>query len=326
MNWQHETWRKLYVREEGSFASLSWTARALGGNLLKYCDRQGRIFPAAGEDIRDSICFRIGANRGERRLVRPAIDELLKDGYLVAGERGSVRIRNFARGQGLGEPSTNEPPIDHEPATNRERTDNEAATNRTRTCNEGRVNSARSLRSPSVVPSVPFRSVPAVPSEETNPPRGTEGAGALLQLFSRIRRQVKPDCFDWNPTGQGVWQAAEQTSDFLDAHPEAHEHVAETMRRVLKAAKDKHDTNGPNVLFGRWAANFTHLCEQLKGVAADPTAAAPCAFHAGGANTGRLPRKDLVSLACPECKHVQARASPRPASEPSSAGDLFAGR
>src|SRR5688572_15409726 len=99
MNWRNETWRKLYIREEGSFASLSYSARSLAAVLLKHCDSTGRLYARRGEDIRDAICFRVGANRGERRFVRPAVDELLSDGYLVAQE-GYVRIRNFTRVQG----------------------------------------------------------------------------------------------------------------------------------------------------------------------------------------------------------------------------------
>src|SRR6185295_11060351 len=102
MNWRHETWRRLYVREQGSFAALSYSARTLAGQLLKHCDDRGRIYPRRGEAIADSICFRERASRTERRLIKAAVAELLDDGYLVPDGTG-VRIRNFARGQGHGQ-------------------------------------------------------------------------------------------------------------------------------------------------------------------------------------------------------------------------------
>lgn len=51
----------------------------------------------------------------------------------------------------------------------------------------------------------------------------------------------------------------------------------------------------------------------------------PCDFHAGGSNQGSLPRKEYQKPGtCAECRHLQARASPRAASEPSSMRDLVA--
>lgn len=271
MNWRHETWRKLYVREQGSFASLSYSARALAAMLLKLVDDRGRLVTREGEDVAAAVCFRMRASRTERRLIRAAIDELLEDGYLVPDGRG-VRIRNFSKVHGedvaIEPPSvhdrdgTDARPV-HEPVVIVSPSVHEPVAISARPSREDRVNSAKPIRSPSVVPS--FRSVPEVPARE-DPPRGDEGASSLLQLFCRIRKQVSPDCFDWNATGQGVWAAAEQTSEYLEAHPEAHEDVAETMRRVVKDARDKRDTNGPNVLFGRWASKFTELREELHGV------------------------------------------------------------
>ena len=91
-------WRKLYVREEGSFAALSGMARVIAAYLLKMCDEDGRIFMRPDEAPARAIGLRIGADISFRRLIGPAIDELLADGYLVK-EPGCVRVRNFANVQ-----------------------------------------------------------------------------------------------------------------------------------------------------------------------------------------------------------------------------------
>jgi uncharacterized protein YdaU (DUF1376 family) len=51
----------------------------------------------------------------------------------------------------------------------------------------------------------------------------------------------------------------------------------------------------------------------------------PCDFHAGGANQGKPAVKAYQKPGtCAECRHLQARASPRAAAEPSSMRDLVA--
>ncbi len=176
MNWDHETWRRLYVREEGSFAALPYTARALAGYLLKICDARGRIFPAHGEDIRDSICFRLGMSRSERRLNRPAIDQLLEDGYLVAGERGSVRIKNLARANPDVEDASTEHRPSVEPDSTVHRTGLEPDSNVSRTCIEECVKSAESLTPPE------------------NPPVPADPVGArAFQISSSLLLPSEPD-------------------------------------------------------------------------------------------------------------------------------------
>lgn len=104
MNWKHETWRKLYVREEGSFAGLSYSARALAAMLLKLADDDGMIYARQGDqEVVSSICARLGADQSERRIIRRALMELVVNGYLIPHEEGSkpsVRIRNFTDVQG----------------------------------------------------------------------------------------------------------------------------------------------------------------------------------------------------------------------------------
>jgi hypothetical protein len=97
IRWYHEKWRKLYVREEGSFAALPLFARALGGQLLKLADEQGRI-RLGGRDAVSAVAFQSGADLSDRRLLRKLLPMLIHDGYLVE-EPGVLRIRNFVPAQ-----------------------------------------------------------------------------------------------------------------------------------------------------------------------------------------------------------------------------------
>lgn len=178
MNWTYETWRKLYVRETGEFASLSWMARAVAAMLLKYVDDRGRIFPRAGEAVEDAICERMGAGRGERRMIKPAIAELLRDGHLVkVGTH--MRIKNFAQAQGrsigadvvandqrtLHDDATTTPPPSNDSGATTSRPWNDRGTTVQRPCNEESHKCASSFSSHHDVPSVP--SGPSVPTPES---------------------------------------------------------------------------------------------------------------------------------------------------------------
>lgn len=197
MNWRHETWRKLYIREEGSFAALSYSARAAAAMLLKICDEQGRIYSRHGEEILDAICFRFGADRGERRMVKKGIDELVADEHLVIG-LGWVRIRNFRRAQGHPDE------VGPEVAATMLRSGRDDVANDTRPCSdddatgspscsddvangarprtEDCVNDAELLKAGGTVPSVPSEGF--LPSDGTPPtrdPSSTEVAAPAAQ-------------------------------------------------------------------------------------------------------------------------------------------------
>lgn len=92
-------WVKLYQREEGSFALLSITARAVAALLLKHVDHIGCI-DVGGRSLIDALAIRMGATGiPDRRLLKSAIPELLKDGYIVATATG-IRVRNYCTIQG----------------------------------------------------------------------------------------------------------------------------------------------------------------------------------------------------------------------------------
>lgn len=145
MKYKHATWLKLYRDEEGAFARLPFTARAYAKQLLLLCDDAGRIDVGEGEDhvklLVDTAGFRMGATRGDRRMMAMMFPLLFEEQYLVRRGRFVV-VRNFVAAQRrwsddddattASRPSdddaTTEQPTGDEAATKRERPSNEAAT------------------------------------------------------------------------------------------------------------------------------------------------------------------------------------------------------
>lgn len=95
MKWKYETWRKLYVKEEGAFAQLPLFARALAVEPLKICDDQGRIH-LGGKEPGEAIAFTLGATQGDRRLLRIHIRLLPQEGYLTKSN-GCLIVADFTR-------------------------------------------------------------------------------------------------------------------------------------------------------------------------------------------------------------------------------------
>lgn len=97
MDWSRERYRKLYIREIGSFQQLPLYARALAGELLKIADDDGKI-ALGGKSPAEAIAFAVGANKQDRALLRIHVPMLLKDRYIVQ-EDDAIRIRNFTAAQ-----------------------------------------------------------------------------------------------------------------------------------------------------------------------------------------------------------------------------------
>lgn len=98
MKWEHETWRKLYVRVTAQWLALPLSARGLADELLKYADDEGVIL--LGNDAADTAVARLcGAHAHERKRVKNDLKALLDDGFLVP-ELGALRIRNMTSAQG----------------------------------------------------------------------------------------------------------------------------------------------------------------------------------------------------------------------------------
>lgn len=94
----HWQWRKLFTREQGTFALLPLYVRALGAELLKFCDDDGRI-PLGGMAPWAAVARVAGATASDRRLLKKHIKMLLDDGYLVL-ESDHLVIRNMPVAQG----------------------------------------------------------------------------------------------------------------------------------------------------------------------------------------------------------------------------------
>jgi hypothetical protein len=148
MNWRREKWLKLYQREEGTFAALPLVTRAIAGQLMKYADEIGCI-DTGGRSLVETIAFRAGATRGDRRVLKTSLDELLRDGFLIATSTG-VRIRNFCIAQGREATSTVQRPSTDR-ATTEQRPGNDHDTTTTRPSNETRVKSMELFDSGPVV-------------------------------------------------------------------------------------------------------------------------------------------------------------------------------
>lgn len=97
MKWEHETWRKLYVRIEASWLALPVSARGLGDELLKYADDEG-VIPIGNEAPGAAVARIVSAHPNERKRVNADVADLLKDGFLVAVKGGLV-IRNLPAAQ-----------------------------------------------------------------------------------------------------------------------------------------------------------------------------------------------------------------------------------
>lgn len=358
MNWRYETWRKLYVREEGSFAALSYSARAAAAMLLKLCDERGRIYARRGEELVEGICCRLGADRGERRKLKQAIADLVADGYLAQGD-GWLRIKNFHHAQGKVEeleesaapaaaPALSEAietPSSTEAVSMVSRPCLEADATVSRPCIEECVKSAETAAVRSDVPSVPF--LPEVPStREPDPPLpvplhgsvlvgvGATGAGvvtpqALLDLFGRIRSEVCENTLPWQVASPSLWAKASRMAATFESNRDAVAAIEPSMRLLLERKRESQDPRDadPAFLFGCWVSQFTVLREVVEGLRRGPVSGEqPCSFHAGGRNSGKRAMKHEWRPSCSECRHLEARAGPRAAARPESIADVMSGR
>lgn len=206
MRWELEPWRKLYRREEGSFALLPLYVRSLAAELLKFVDDDGRFFVGSHEPW-EAIARTCGATTGDRRMLRQHVPMLLTDGYLVR-DGDYIRIRNLRPAQGRGrkrvehEPDANRTRAESEPSASGERTEHEPE----RVEHEPDAKSESSARNDSGPPLVrasasedPIRSDPNR-SEETSPPAGARERQAGLTpaeqtVLARLEESPPPICY-----------------------------------------------------------------------------------------------------------------------------------
>lgn len=92
--------RKLFEKPSPAFERLPYAARCMAADLLRRCDRLGRIIP--GDEFNDELVgdlmFHVRAHASEEPFLRASVGVLLTDRYLVF-EDGHLTIRNFVEAQ-----------------------------------------------------------------------------------------------------------------------------------------------------------------------------------------------------------------------------------
>lgn len=211
MKFKYETWRKLYAREEGSFARLPWFARAAAGMLLKICDEAGRI-EVGDQKLADVVAFRMGATTGDRRMMHKLMPLLEVDRYIV--RKGSYYvIRNFVAAQrnwSIDETVASQPPTPNESDASGERTERESDVSQTRVVNESDVTDELKHGNDSTLSGVPI--LPSVPNdtkEETDKTSPAEAGSSapntvVPEKSPRKKNKVQPSLLDDSPPEPGT--------------------------------------------------------------------------------------------------------------------------
>lgn len=94
------TYRKLFDTLSPSFERLPFQVRCLAGEVLRRCDRVGRIIPGTefNDELVADFAFHVRAHAGEEAFLSTCLERLLADGYLVF-DGGYLVIRNFVDAQ-----------------------------------------------------------------------------------------------------------------------------------------------------------------------------------------------------------------------------------
>lgn len=94
------TYRKLYELLSPDFERMPYASRCFAADILRRCDRNGRIVPAneINQKLISDLGFHVRAHTGEEEFLRHALEWLLKDGYVVFSG-GYLTIRNFIDAQ-----------------------------------------------------------------------------------------------------------------------------------------------------------------------------------------------------------------------------------
>lgn len=94
------TYRKLYEVLNPDFERLPYAARCVAAEILRRCDRNGRIVPAnqLTQKLVADVAFLVRAHTGEEAFLLHALEVLLGDGYFVFSS-GYLTVRNFIDAQ-----------------------------------------------------------------------------------------------------------------------------------------------------------------------------------------------------------------------------------
>lgn len=104
------TWRQLLSNPPSAWQRLSLLTRGVGDELLRALDGNGEL-DCGRDDPFAVVCRITGAHPRERRRVREAIDDLIRERFLVLIDRGGERV---LRGQ-LPDLSTGRAPLEASP-------------------------------------------------------------------------------------------------------------------------------------------------------------------------------------------------------------------
>ena len=94
--------RKLYTQLPPAFERLPFRVRCMSAEIIRRCDRKGRIVPCDASASRDAVIedlsFHVRAHSSDAEFIRIGVDALMADGYLVVSG-GWLTIRNFKDAQ-----------------------------------------------------------------------------------------------------------------------------------------------------------------------------------------------------------------------------------
>lgn len=167
-------WVKLWREERGRFGQLPLFARALGAELLKVTEMDGSIV-LGGRDPIDAIAIALGADAGDRRLLRKYLPMLVEVGYLER-EGDVLHLPAWFRRQGLD-------------VANATRTEHEQDASATRTVREPDANATRTRREIEGKPSEGLSGTQSA-DQEGEGEREEEGEG---EKRSAPRAAAQPD-------------------------------------------------------------------------------------------------------------------------------------
>lgn len=92
--------RKLYEKPSPAFERLPYQARCMAADIIRRCDRLGRVVPGAelNDDLVGDLAFHVRAHSDEHEFIRLCVGVLLDDRYFIFDD-GYLTIRNFVDAQ-----------------------------------------------------------------------------------------------------------------------------------------------------------------------------------------------------------------------------------
>lgn len=135
-------WVKLWRDEHGLFGRLPLFARALAAEILKVTEMDGTIVLGGREPV-EALALALGADVGDRRLLRKYLPMLVEVGYVVR-DGDVLRLPAWYRRQEIDAPA-NRTRTERESNANETRVEREPDANRTRTEREIEAKPAEAL-------------------------------------------------------------------------------------------------------------------------------------------------------------------------------------